>query len=251
MHFGKERKVSVYYNMRRIILMFLANLFRLPYMLFRVLTMAKRRGKYTKEERYACLHRFVRWANWGGRVTVKADGLDRLPAEDGFIMYPNHQGMYDVLTLIEALERPFSPIAKIETEHVPLLRPVLLMLDTEFMDRSDVRQSLGVITSVANRARRGENFVIFAEGTRSKKENEMLPFKPGAFKAATLSHAPIVPVAFVDCFIPFDRKSIKKVTVQAHILDPIPYEEYSGMNTREIADLVQERIAAKIAEVTA
>ena len=237
--------------MRRIVLMFLANLFRLPYMLFKVLRMSRHRDIYSKEERYAALHRMVRWANRGGRVTVKADGLDKLPADDGFIMYPNHQGMFDVLTLLEALDRPFSPIAKIETEHVPLLRPVLLMLDTEFMDRSDVRQSLGVITSVANRARRGENFVIFAEGTRSKKENEMLPFKPGAFKAATLSHAPIVPVAFIDCFIPFDRKHIKKVTVQAHILDPILYDEYCGMNTREIAELVQACIAAKIAEVTA
>ncbi|MCR5428608.1 MAG: 1-acyl-sn-glycerol-3-phosphate acyltransferase [Lachnospiraceae bacterium] len=237
--------------MRRIVLMFLANLFRLPYMLFKVFRMSRRRDIYSKEECYAALHRMVRWANRGGRVTVKADGLDKLPAGDGFIMYPNHQGMFDVLTLLEALDRPFSPIAKIETEHVPLLRPVLLMLDTEFMDRSDVRQSLGVITSVANRARRGENFVIFAEGTRSKKENEMLPFKPGAFKAATLSHAPIVPVAFIDCFIPFDRKHIKKVTVQAHILDPIPYDEYRDMNTREIAELVQARIAAKIAEVTA
>lgn len=236
--------------MRRIVLMFLANLFRLPYMLIKVYRMARHRDIYSKEERYAALHRMVHWANWGGRVTVKADGLDKLPAKDGFIMYPNHQGMYDTLTLIEALDRPFSPIAKIETEHIPLLRPVLLMLDTEFMDRADVRQSLGVITSVANRARKGENFVIFPEGTRSKKENEMLPFKPGAFKAATLSHAPIVPVAFVDCFIPFDRKTLKKVTVQAHVLDPIPYEEYSGMNTREIADLVQERIAAKIAECT-
>ncbi|MBP5653585.1 MAG: 1-acyl-sn-glycerol-3-phosphate acyltransferase [Lachnospiraceae bacterium] len=236
--------------MRRIILMFLANLFRLPYMLFKVFRMSRHRDIYSKEDCYAALHRMVRWANRGGRVTIAADGLEKLPAENGFIMYPNHQGMFDALALLEALDRPFSPIAKIETEHVPLLRPVLLMLDTEFMDRSDVRQSLGVITSVANRARRGENFVIFAEGTRSKKENEMLPFKPGAFKAATLSHAPIVPVAFVDCFIPFDRKHIKKVTVQAHILDPIPYDEYRDMNTREIAELVQSRIAAKIAEVT-
>ena len=165
-------------------------------------------------------------------------------------MYPNHQGMYDTLTLIEALDRPFSPIAKIETEHVPLLRPVLLMLDTEFMDRADVRQSLGVITSVANRARKGENFVIFAEGTRSRKANEMLPFKPGAFKAATLSHAPIVPVALVDCFIPFDRKTLKKVTVQAHILDPICYDEYKDMNTQQIAALVHDRIEAKIKECT-
>ncbi len=236
--------------MRRIVLMFIANLFRLPYMLFELFRLSSKKRKYPKELRYACVHRFVRWANKGGRVTVAADGLEKLPEQDGFIMYPNHQGMFDVLTLLQALERPISPVSKIEVQHVALLDRVFMLLDTEFMDRGDVRQSLGVITTVANRAKRGDNFVIFPEGTRSRNGNEMLPFKAGAFKAATLSHAPIVPVALIDCFIPFDRKTLKKVTVQAHILDPIYYEEYHDLNTREIADLVQKRIAEKIAECT-
>ena len=69
--------------MRRIVLMFLANLFRLPYMLFKVFRMARRRDIYTKEERYAALHRMVPWANWGGRVTVKADGLEKISCSPG------------------------------------------------------------------------------------------------------------------------------------------------------------------------
>ena len=232
--------------MRRIVLMFLANLFRLPYMLFQLFRFSSEKRDYTKEKKYAFVHRVVKWANRGGRVTVEADGSENLPEKDGFIMYPNHQGMFDVLTLLQVLERPISPIAKIETKDVALLGRVLRLLNAEFMDRSDIRQSLGVITSVANRAKSGDNFVIFPEGTRSRKGNEMLPFKPGAFKAATLSHAPIVPVALIDCFIPFDRKSTKKVTVQAHILPPIYYEEYKGMHTTEIAELVQNKIKEEI-----
>lgn len=235
--------------MRRIVLMFVANLFRLPYMLFKLFCMTGRRQSFTKEERYACLHRFVRWANWGGRVRVEATGVEKLPQNKSYIMFPNHQGLYDTLTMVEAIDRPFSPVAKLETAGVPLLGRVLRMLDAEFLDRKDVRQSLGIIQSVASRVKNGENFVIFPEGTRSKKGNSMNRFKPGAFKAATLSGCDIVPVALVDCFIPFDRPSLKKITVQAHFLDPIPYEQYKDMNTHEIADLVQSRIADTINSV--
>ena len=237
--------------MRRIVMMFLANLLRLPHMIIATYIMASRASSRPKEKRYRLLRWIVRCANWGGRVSVEADGLENLPSEDGYILYPNHQGMYDVLTLINTIDRPFSPIAKIETASVPLLGAVLRVMGAEFMDRSDVRQSLNVITSTAGRVKNGENFVIFAEGTRSRNGNVMNPFKPGAFKAATLAHAPIVPVALVDCFIPFDRKTLKRVTVQAHILPPIPYEEYKGMHTNDIAAEVERRIGERIAQALA
>lgn len=233
--------------MLRILLMFLANFFRLPYMLYKLFHMTNNMERYSKEERYACLHRFVRWANWGGRVKVKVYGLENLPKDSNFIMFPNHQGLYDTLTMVEALDKPFSPVAKIETENVFLLGRVIKMLDGEFMDRADIRQSLGIINHMAYRAKSGETFVIFPEGTRSRLGNDMLPFKPGAFKSATLSHVPIVPVALVDSYVPFDRPSVKRTTVQLRILKPIYYEEYKDMKTVEIAKTVQNIIRNEIA----
>lgn len=236
--------------MRRIVLMFVTNFFRLPYMLFMLFHMNNHREKYNKETRFKYLHRFVRWCNRGGNVKVDVHGAENIPKETGFIMYPNHQGLYDTLTMLQTLELPFSPVAKVETKKVFLLHTVLDNLDAEYMDRSNIRQSLGIITDMAERAKKGGNFVIYPEGTRSRQGNNMLPFKAGAFKAATLSHVPIIPVALIDCFIPFDRPSLKKVTVQAHFLEPIPYEEYKDMNTREISEMVQERIRLKITEAT-
>lgn len=234
--------------MRRIILMFIANLFRLPYMLFKLFHMTSHKDRYDKFARYSCLHRFVRWANWGGRVKIAAYGIENLPSEPGYIMYPNHQGLYDTLTMVETIDTPFSPIAKIETKSVFLLHHAIDMLDGEYMDRHNIKQSVEVIKNMASRVRLGDNFVIFAEGTRSKKGNEMNSFKAGAFKAAVLSHAPIVPVALIDCFVPFDRPSLKKITVQIHFLKPILYDEYKDMNTHEIADMVQDRIRTEISK---
>lgn len=83
---------------------------------------------------------------------------------------------------------------------------------------------------------------IFPEGTRSKNGNKTGTFKGGSFKAATKARCPIVPVALVNSFIPFDKNTIRRVKVQVHFLKPLKYEEYKDMKTMQIADLVQTRI---------
>ena len=59
-----------------------------------------------------------------------------------------------------------------------------------------------------------------------------------------------MPFAVIDCFKVLDQKGSKPVSVQLHYMDPIPYEEYQGMKTTEVAQMVQSRIEAVIAEHT-
>ena len=70
-----------------------------------------------------------------------------------------------------------------------------------------------------------------------------MDFKGGSFKAATKAKCPIVPVALVNSFKPFDTNSIKPVNVEVHFLKPMLYEEYKDMKTTEIANEVKKRIA--------
>lgn len=70
--------------------------------------------------------------------------------------------------------------------------------------------------------------------------NKLLEFKGGSFKAATKAKCPIIPIALIDSFKPFDTNSIAPVTVQVHFLEPIYYEEYQNMKTTEIAKEVKE-----------
>ena len=92
----------------------------------------------------------------------------------------------------------------------------------------------------------GRNYVIFAEGTRSRQQNQVQEFKGGTFKSAINAKCPIVPVALIDSYKPFDTRSIEKVTVQVHFLPPLYYEEYKGMKSLEIAAEVQRRIQVTI-----
>ena len=103
-----------------------------------------------------------------------------------------------------------------------------------------------VIMSVANDVKNGKNFLIFPEGTRSKNGNIIGEFKGGSFKAATRAKCPIVPVALIDSFKPFDTNTIRPVTVQVHFLEPLYYEDYKDMKTTDIAELVSTRIQAAI-----
>ena len=60
------------------------------------------------------------------------------------------------------------------------------------------------------------------------------------------ARCPIVPVAMLNTYQAFDTNSIKPVTAEVHFLQPIPYEEYQGMRSREIAEMVRGQIVDTI-----
>ena len=234
--------------MRRILLMVLRNLLIVPGGWIKLCYRASHVDKYTEEEHYKMLRYITYRANKGGNVIIDVHGQENIPKENGFMFFPNHQGMYDVLAIIDACPKPFSVVAKKEVANVPFLKQVFACMKAYMLDREDVRQAMEVIINVTKEVKKGRNYLIFAEGTRSKKGNQIQDFKGGSFKSATKARCPIVPVALIDSFKPFDTNSITPVTVQVHFLEPLLYEEYKDMKTNEIAETVKERIQNKINE---
>ena len=232
--------------MKRILLMVLRNLFFVPYGWIKLCWYASHVDRYTEEERYRLLqyvdHRAIR----GGNLKIDAHGLENIPKENGFMFFPNHQGLFDVLAIIQVCPVPFSVVAKKELSDVPFLKQVFACMKAFSMDREDIKQSMQVILKVIKEVKQGRNYLIFAEGTRSKDGNHPQEFKSGSFKAATKSQCPIVPVALIDSYKAFDTGSIKKLTVQVHFLKPMYYEEYKDMKTTEIAAEVKRRIEETI-----
>ncbi len=234
--------------MKRIILMVLRLLVHIPGWFYKMCKMAKdtEDKTYDAMERYRFLQMLTLRANRAGRVHVECYGHENLPKEDGFIVFPNHQGLFDGLIFLETMDRPFSIVMKKEVENVILIRQVREVMHAKLMDRDDLRQSMGVIREMTKEVKEGRNYIIFAEGTRSRNGNELLEFKGGAFKSATNARCPIVPAAIIDSYKAFDTNSIKPLTVQVHYLKPLYYDDYKGMKTQEIAHLVQERIQKAI-----
>lgn len=224
--------------------MVLMNLIHIPGCVIRLLRTASHPERYSVSERYEVLKEIDRLAIKGGRVQIDGHGLEHIPEQDGFILYPNHQGMFDVLAIMHLMERPFSVVMKKELENIPFLKQVMACLDALALDRKDPRQGMQVILKVAEEVKKGRNYLIFAEGTRSRNGNQLLDMKGGSFKSAMKAKCPIVPVALIDSYRAFDTGSIEQIKVQVHFLKPITYEEYQDMKTNEIAALVKERIEA-------
>ena len=234
--------------MKRIIMMVFRNLFLVPYMWIRLCYHASHVDKYKEEQHYELLKYITHRANKGGNVTIDAYGVENIPDENGFMFFPNHQGLYDVLAILDVCPKPFSVVAKKEVANIQFLKQVFACMKAYMIDRDDIKQSLQVIINVTNEVKKGRNYLIFPEGTRSKNGNELLEFKGGSFKAATKAKCPIIPVALIDSFKPFDTNTTSQVTVQVHFLKPLYYEDYKDMNTKEIAALVRERIQNTIRE---
>lgn len=224
-------------------------IFRVPYYVGGIWWHGKKKN-YDLEAAYAFVKKVTKAANKAGRVQIESHGLENIPKENGFIFFPNHQGLFDVLVFLESCPVPFAFVIKKEASNVILLKQVIAALKSFVMDREDIRQSLEVINQVAEEVKKGRNFLIFPEGTRSKMGNRLLPFKGGTFKSAVKAKCPIVPCALIDSFKPFDENSIAPVTVKLVYLPPIYYEEYSSMKTPVIADMVKQRIEAAIRENT-
>lgn len=234
--------------MKRILLMVFRNILFVPFAWIKLCYHAHHAEKYTEEEHYKMLQFICHRANKGGNVTIDAHGLENIPKENGFIFFPNHQGLYDVLAIVDVCPQPFSVVAKKEVANIQFLKQVFACMRAYMLDREDVRQAMQVIIDVANEVKKGRNYLIFAEGTRSKNGNHPGDFKGGSFKAATKAKCPIVPVALIDAFKPFDTNTVSPVTVQVHFLEPLYYEDYKDMKTTEIAALVKETIQNKIYE---
>ena len=232
--------------MNRMLRMVLGNLHRVPGLYGKLCHYAKHTDRYPEEEKWAHIHKMLRCALDHSNVTLTVTGLDTLPAENGFLLYGNHQGLFDVVAIAASCTRPLGCVLKKELANLPLIKQIIRCTKSFPMDRDDVRQSLTVINSVIAEVRQGRNYVIFPEGTRSRQGNVMGEFHGGSFRCAVKTQCPIVPMVFVDSFKALDQKGSKPLQVQLHYLPPIYYEEYAGMTATEVAALVKSRIQEKL-----
>ena len=232
--------------MNRLALMVLRNIWRVPGLYGKLCHYAKYTEKYPEEEKYAHIQRILKLAAASGNVDLQLHGKENIPKENGFMLYANHQGLFDVVAIAATVKPHLAAVLKKELVDVPLLKQIRLCTHSYGMDREDVRQSLTVIQNVTKDVQNGKHFLIFPEGTRSRNGNVMGEFHGGSFRCALKAKCPIIPFAIIDSFKVLDEKGSKPVTVQLHYLKPIPYEEYKDMKTVDLAALVKQRIQEAI-----
>ena len=236
--------------MNRIALMVLRNILKVPAAYSKLCRFAKNPGAYTEAEMYGHIQYILQQAIKGGNVNVTVYGKENIPEENGFLLCSNHQGMFDVLAIVANCDNPMGGVYKIELDNkgkgIPLIKEIIRCTNSFAMDRNDVRQSLTVIQNVTEELKKGRNYLIFPEGTRSKNGNVMGEFHGGSFRCAVKAKVPILPIAVIDCHRVLDEKGSKPTTCQVCFLKPIGYEEYKDLKTPDLAALVKSRIQETI-----
>ncbi|MCR5502213.1 MAG: 1-acyl-sn-glycerol-3-phosphate acyltransferase [Lachnospiraceae bacterium] len=227
------------------------SIFQILYLIFMSHYIDRHSEKYTEESRY----RLALWASGvierNSRIKTEGYGMENLPKEGGYMLYPNHQGRYDAVGIMLTHEKPVSVVVDKERAKIVLLNEFISLVQGKRLDKHDIRSQVQLITEISKEVSEGRRYILFPEGGYDDKQsNAVDAFLPGSFKAAIRAKCPIVPVALIDSYRLFTRNSLKKLTTQVHYLKPLYYEDYKDLSTKEIAGLVRSTIISKISEVT-
>jgi 1-acyl-sn-glycerol-3-phosphate acyltransferase len=230
------------------------NIFRLPEVVKTMEDMIelskKRPDEYTEDTKYRYVQYITYLMQRTAHIKTEVFGEENLPKEGGYMMYPNHQGKYDVYGIFSVHKQPCTFVMDIKKSNRIFIKQLVDMLKGKRLSKIDNRQAMTIINEVAKEVAKGKKCILFPEGIYdNKKKNSLIDFKPGCFKICLKSKVPIIPVVLIDSYKTYNSWQLGKITTQVHYLKPILYDEYKDMNTQQIAELVKGKIADKIQEL--
>jgi len=195
-------------------------------------------------------HYFARL--WGkiallaNRVKVRVEGMEHLNGKGPYIFMSNHQGYYDIFTLLSHLPYQFKWLAKKELFSVPFLGWTMAAVGYISIDRGGTRNTVEAMNEAAQKIREGMSVVIFPEGSRSP-DGSIQPFKKGGFTLAIKSKVPIVPIAISGSrdIMPKDRLTATAGEIRMFVGHPIEIQHYSLKDREPLMRKVREVITEK------
>lgn len=209
-------------------------------------------GKWNKEKKDYSSLRIVQNAfklilkMTGVKVTVI--GEENVP-DEAVLFIGNHRSFFDILLTYSRCKRLTGYVAKKEMEKIPLLSTWMRFVYCLFLDRDNPKEGLKTILKAIDYIKKGISICIFPEGTRNTGEElSMLPFKEGAFKIATKTGCPIIPISMNNTSDIFENHMprIKKVHVVLEYGTPIYPNELAPEDKKHIGaycqNIIQETI---------
>ena len=112
--------------MQRILLMVLQNFWKVPAAWFKLCHYAKNTEKYPEMTKWQHIQYILKMAVTSGNIDFECHGLENIPKENGFLMYGNHQGLFDIVAIGATCPNPLAAVLKKELKGVPFVEQVRL-----------------------------------------------------------------------------------------------------------------------------
>jgi len=180
-------------------------------------------------------------------ISLRVTGAERIPRGRTAVYCANHTSNIDAPLLFHLLHPRLHLLYKVEFGRMPILGRAAPMAGFIPVERQNPEQSQEAVDQAARSVARGNSFLVFPEGTRSRT-GELLPFKKGAFIMAIKAQVPLVPVAIHGGRAAMTKGSrlIRPVDVQVGIGEPIDTtgmtlddrDRLIAMARRQIEDMV-------------
>jgi 1-acyl-sn-glycerol-3-phosphate acyltransferase len=193
--------------------------------------------------------KFVRWL-----VGIKLIILnkDRVSVARPCVLVGNHQSALDFAIISQACPGGMIIVAKRELKFIPIFGWYFQIAGNLLIDRSNPRTAKSQLEAARALIKRENlNLAIFPEGTRSRNQ-EMLPFKKGAFHVAVSMGFPIVPVvcSSLSGKAVWEKKDLKGGHVVVSVMEAIPTLGISGDRIDALRDEVRNLMVVEFARIS-
>ena len=168
------------------------------------------------------------------RTRIHFKGEDKLP-KGRWLLVCNHRSGFDILVTLYALRKhDLAFIMKPSIMRIPAVGRLAHQIGCLPIDREDDRAALRTILTVSEMMKSGiSSFCVYPEGTRNREEG-LLPFRNGAFKAAQKAKVPVV-VSLMENTDRIPKNTpFRHTDVYFSILETIQAEEVRQSKTVEV-----------------
>src|SRR6266851_6271389 len=107
------------------------------------------------------------------------------------LLVANHVSWLDPLVIMA--HAPCLPVAKSEVARWPVVGSIAVASGVQFVERGSALSGARLVRAAARALSAGASVLNFPEGTTSQG-GSILPFRPGAFRAARAASVPVVPI---------------------------------------------------------
>lgn len=183
-------------------------------------------------------------------VRLHTKGLEQTPKEGRFVVVCNHLFLADPGIVHHCFRKSqLAFITKYENFEMPIISKFMYKTLCQPIDRENDRQALKTILKCISLIKEDKVSIgVFPEGYTSK-DGFVHPFRPGVFKIAQKTQVPIVVCTIQNTRMIFKNlKKLKRTDVDFHLVDVIQPEDYKGLTTVQLSDLVYEKMISDLGE---